>query len=109
LQWRSHGLLSLQYDLQYHKLIGVAHTARAGVEAAVTNHWMIEAGYGYSSMYARQRVSVGVNYMGRWLRAGLAYAHAWSTGQVVDSVNFTTQGTYKTRENKFVLTFQWNN
>ncbi len=108
LQWRNHGLLSMQYDMQYHKLIGVAHTARVGVEAAITNHWMIEAGYNYSTLYARQRVSLGVNYMGKWLRAGLAYAHSWSKGQVVDSVNFTGQGVYNTRENKFVLTFQWN-
>lgn len=108
LQWREHGLLSLQYDLQYHKLIGVAHTARAGLEVAVTNHWMIDAGYAYSTLYTRQRASVGVNYMGKWLRVGLAYAHSWSTGQVIDAMYLTQLGVYKTKENKLVLTFQWN-
>ena len=108
LQWRDHGLLSLQYDMQYHKLIGVAHTARAGLEVAVTNHWMIDAGYAYSTLYSRQRASVGVNYMGKWLRVGLAYAHSWSTGQVIDAVYLTQLGVYKTKENKLVLTFQWN-
>ena len=108
LQWKNHGLLSLQYDLHYHKLSGVAHTARAGLEVAMSNHWMLELGYGYSTLYARQRVAAGLNYMGRWLRIGLAYNFSWCNGQVIDPMYYTTQGIYKMRENRIVFSFQWN-
>ncbi len=108
LQWANHGLLSLQYDLHYHKLTGVAHTARAGLEVAMTNHWMIELGYAYSTLYARQRAAVGVNYMGRWIRIGMAYNFSWCNGQVIDPLYYTTQGIYRMRENRIVLSFQWN-
>ena len=107
LQWKNHGLLSLQYDMQYHNLAGVSHTARAGVELAV-NHWMFEGGYAYSTLYARQRASVGVHYMGNWIRVGLAYACTWYKGTYVDEIYFTQQGVARTRENKIVLSFQWN-
>lgn len=108
LQWKNHGLLSLQYDMQYHKLTGFGHTARAGLEVAMTNHWLLDLGYAYSTLYARQRIGVGLNYVGKWLRLGLAYSFMWSSGQVIDALNYTSQGVYKSRENKLVLTFQWN-
>ena len=108
LQWKNHGLLSLQYDMQYHKLIGVAHAARAGLEVAITNHFFLEAGYAYSTLYSRQHASAGLHYMGRWVRVGFAYAFSWSKGRVYDSLYYTDQGTYNTRENKIVLSFQWN-
>lgn len=108
LQWKNHGLLSLQYDLQYHKLAGVSHMARAGLEVAMTNHWMLQAGYNFSTLFTRHRVSVGLHYMGNWLRVGVAYAHSWSSGSVIDELYLTEQGIYKLRENKLVFTFQWN-
>jgi len=107
LQWKNHGLLSLQYDLQYHNLVGASHTARAAIELAF-NHWMLEGGYAYTTFYALQRASVGVHYMGNWIRVGLAYNCSWSSGAVVDGVNFTRQGVMNARENKIVLSFQWN-
>ena len=108
LQWREHGLLSLQYDLQYHKLLGVAHTARAGLEVVLGRHWMIDAGYAYATLYNRQRASVGLNYVGRWLRVGAAYSHGWSRGTILDWYYGTQQGLFRTNENKIALTFQWN-
>ena len=108
LQWKEHGLLSLQYDMQYHKLIGVTHTARAGLEWAITNHWMLDAGYAYSTLYSKQRTSLGVHYMGRWIRVGVAYSYAWSYGSVVDSIYLTEQGVYRTGESRLVFSFQWN-
>lgn len=108
LQWKNHGLLSLQYDLQYHKLAGVSHTARAGLEAALSNHWMFEAGYAYATLFSRQRASAGFNYMGRWLRVGVAYSFSWSAQKVIDSIYYTEQGVFQTREHKLVLSFQWN-
>lgn len=108
LQWTTHGLLSLQYDLQYHKLMGVAHTARAGLEIALTNHWMIEAGYAYTSFYQRQRATAAMHYMGRWIRVGLAYSYMWYNGKVIDSINMTEQGLLRGRENRLTLSFQWN-
>jgi len=108
LQWKNHGLLSLQYDMQYHKLTGFAHTPRVGLEAAFTNHWFLEAGYAYTTFYSRHRVSAGLHYIGKWLRIGLAYSHSWSTGSVIDALYYTEQGVYKIKENKLVLTFQWN-
>lgn len=108
LQWKDHGLLSLQYDLQYHKLAGVSHTGRVGLEAAMTRHWMIEAGYAYRTLYARQNVSVGLHYMGNWLRIGVAYAYTWYNGMVKDTIYGTEQGLIRTSENRIVFTFQWN-
>jgi len=108
LQWTTHGLLSLQYDLRYHKLSGVSHTARAGLEVAMTNHWFLEAGYAYSTLYTRHRGSVGLHYLGNWLRIGLAYSFSWSKDKVMDSLYYTEQGTFTTRENRIVFSFQWN-
>lgn len=108
LQWKSHGLLSLQYDLQYHRLAGVSHTARVGLEAAMTNHWMLDAGYAYNTLYSRQYATVGLHYMGNWLRIGIAYAFSWRKAMVNDAVYGLQQGVVKTTENKIVFTFQWN-
>lgn len=108
LQWKNHGLLSLQYDMQYHNLTGAAHIARAGMEIAMNNHWMMQLGYAYSTWYAKQRASLGVHYMGNWVRIGVAYTHVWSTGKVIDSLYYTEQGVYRTRENRIVFSFQWN-
>ncbi len=108
LQWRNHGLLSLQYDMQYHNLVGISHTARAGLEVALSNHWLLQGGYAFSQLYTKQNVAVGLHYMGRWIRVGLAYTFGWSKGRVIDSLYLTDQGTYLTRENRVVLSFQWN-
>lgn len=109
LQWKQRGLLSLQYDMQYHNLTGVAHTARAGLEVAMNNHWMLETGYAYSTLFDKQRASLGVNYMGKWLRVGVAYSFGWSRGKVLDYPLYRTeQGMYRTSESRLVFSFQWN-
>lgn len=108
LQWKQHGLLSLQYDMQYHNLIGVAHTARAGLEVAMSNHWMLETGYSYSTLFAKQRAGLGVNFMGNWIRVGIAYSFSWSNGKALDSLRLTEQGVFRTTENRLVFSFQWN-
>lgn len=108
LQWTTHGLLSLQYDLRYHKLSGISQTARAGLEVAMTNHWFLDAGYAYTTSYTRHRGSIGLHYLGNWLRVGLAYSFSWSKAMVMDSLYYTEQGTYTTRENRIVFSFQWN-
>lgn len=108
LQWKQRGLLSLQYDMHYHNIAGVSHIARAGLEVAMSNHWMLEGGYSYSTLYAKLRASLGVHYMGNWIRVGVAYSYAWSQGKVLDSLYLTEQGVYRTGENKIVFSFQWN-
>ena len=108
LQWTTHGLLSLQYDMQYHRLTGVSHIARAGLEMAMTPHWLMELGYAYSTLFSRHRGTLGMHYMGRWLRIGLAYAFSHSTGTYVDPMYNTNQGMYRTMEHKIVFSFQWN-
>ena len=108
LQWTTHGLLSLQYDLQYHQLSGIEHTARAGLEVAMTNHWMLDLGYAYSTLFSRHRGGLGFHYMGKWIRVGLAYSYSWSTAQVVDAIHHTAQGNYRAHENRIAFTFQWN-
>ena len=109
LQWKEHGLVSLQYDMQYHRLFGVAHTGRAGLELAFNRHWMLEAGYAYSTMFNRQRVAAAMNYMGRWVRVGVAYTYSWANGVVYDldkrsGANYP----FRANESKIVFTFQWN-
>lgn len=108
LQWTTHGLLSLQYDLQYQQLSGVAHTARAGLEVAMTNHWMLDLGYAYSTLFSRHRGGFGLHYMGNWVRVGIAYSFSWSTANVIDSFYYTDQGAYRAHENRIAFTFQWN-
>jgi len=107
-QWGEHGLLSAQYDMQYHNLTGVHHTARAGLELVAGRHWMIDLGYAYKTLYNKQRLSLGVNYMGNWLRVGVAYSFSWHQGVLQDVYYYTPQGLYRANENKLVFTFQWN-
>lgn len=107
-QWKDRGLLSLQYDLQYHKLSGVAHTARAGIELVMGRHWMLDAGYSYATLFSRQRIAFGVNYMGNMFRVGIAYTYSWSNAGVADVNYYTYQGLIRANENKVVFTFQWN-
>lgn len=108
LQWKNHGLLSLQYDMRWHALTGATHTARAGIEGVIGRHWLIDAGYAYCTAYSAQRIGVGVNFVGQWLRVGLAYQHQWSTGMAYEPLYYYHVDTYRTAVNRFVITFQWN-
>ena len=74
----------------------------------MSNHWMLEGGYSYSTLFSRQQAALGVHYMGKWIRVGIAYTYAWSTGKVLDSLYLDEQGVYRTGENKIVFSFQWN-
>lgn len=107
-QWKRHGLLSVQYDMQYHKLTGFAHTARAGIELVANRHWLFDLGYAYSTLYNRQRLALGVNYAGHWIRVGVAYNFSWCQGTIQDVYYYTPQGLFRANENKIVFTFQWN-
>ena len=108
LQWKNHGLLSMQYDMRWHALTGAIHTARAGIEGVIGKHWLLDAGYSYTTAYSAQQVGVGFNYVGHWFRLGFAYQHRWSTGLAYEPLYFIHVDTYRTAVNRFVLTFQWN-
>ena len=108
LQWKDHGLLSMQYDMRWHALTGATHTARAGIEGVAGKHWLIDVGYAYCTTYNAQQIGVGVNFVGHWLRVGLAYQHRWSTGMAYEPLYYIHVDSYRTAVNRFVLTFQWN-
>lgn len=108
LQWKDHGLLSLQYDMRWHALTGAVHTARVGIEGVINKHLLLDAGYAYTTAYNAQQIGVGFNYVGHWLRLGFAYQHRWSTGMAYEPLYYYHVDTYRTAINRIVVTFQWN-
>ncbi len=109
----NYGLLSLQYDMCYHKNIDMIHTLRAGLEGVITDRFFLETGFAYESTFLKNdQYTAGVlpentprtDAYSEWIKSSW-YATA---GFGYRGTNFSIHAAYRYRwQNTVTYAHEW--